>query len=155
MQLFEVEQEAYKLRRDAKRKKTVKNLSKDASAEIDMGKDAAPETPPRRTYWTSDVNDASLSEILAVNPNGLLIERDELSSLLSNLEDEKQANLRGMLLSGWSAKEGFRSDRILRGITYIPKYALSIFGGIQGRSCVTCAAHFQASVPMDYCNGSS
>ncbi len=131
MQLFEVEEETYKLRRDAKRKKAVKNLSKDASTEINLGEDAAPETPPRRTYWTSDVNDASLSEILVVNPNGLLIERDELSSLLSNLEDEKQASLRGMLLSGWSGKEGFRSDRIMRGITYIPKYALSVFGGIQ------------------------
>ncbi len=131
MQLFKVKEEAHKLRSDVKRKKAVNNLAKDASAEIDMGEDVAPETPPRRTYWTSDVNDASLSEILVVNPNGLLIERDELSSLLSNLEDEKQASLRGMLLSGWSAKEGFRSDRIMRGITYIPKYSLSVFGGIQ------------------------
>lgn len=96
-----------------------------------MGKDDAPEAPPARTFWTSDVNDAALSEILVVNPNGLLLERDELSTLLSNLEDEKQASLRGMLLSGWSGKEGFRSDRIMRGVTYIPKYSISLFGGIQ------------------------
>lgn len=69
--------------------------------------------------------------LLERNPNGILIERDELSSLLVSLEDERSATLRGMLLSGWSGNEGYRFDRIGRGTTALPKFAISIVGGIQ------------------------
>jgi hypothetical protein len=72
-----------------------------------------------------------LGELLAENPTGLLVERDELSSLLVKLEDDTQATARGMYLSGWSGKEGYRFDRIGRGTTSIPKFALSVVGGIQ------------------------
>jgi putative DNA primase/helicase len=68
---------------------------------------------------------------LAENPNGLLVERDELSSLLVTLEDERSATARGLYLSGWSGNEGYRFDRIIRGTTTLPKFALSVVGGIQ------------------------
>ncbi len=82
-------------------------------------------------YWTSNVNEASLGVLLEQNPNGLLIERDEISSMLVKLEDESAADLRGMMLSGWSGQEGYRFDRIMRGVTTLPKFALSVLGGIQ------------------------
>lgn len=131
MREYEARAEAFKLRREARKKAAVKALEKDAAASIDMGDGDAPEEPIARTYWTSDVNEASLGVLLEKNPNGVLIERDEISSLLVSLEDERNAALRGMLLSGWSGNEGYRFDRIGRGTTTIPKFAISIVGGIQ------------------------
>lgn len=130
-EVYEAEQEAFKLRKDAKKKSAVKALTKDADASIDLDGLAPPDEPIARTYWTSNVNEASLGVLLERNPNGLLIERDELSSLLVNLENEQSADLRGMMLSGWSGSEGYRFDRIMRGTTALPKFALSVIGGIQ------------------------
>ena len=127
--------EAYKTCKDAKRKAAVKALtkalSKDPNAKIELGEDHAPDEPVARTFWTSDATAERLGELLAENPNGLLVERDELSSLLMTLEDERGATARGLYLSGWSGKEGYRFDRIMRGTTTLPKFALSVVGGIQ------------------------
>jgi hypothetical protein len=128
---YEADVTAFKLRKEGRKKAAVKALTKDPNATIDLGGDAAPDEPIARTYWTSDVNEASLGVLLKNNPNGVLIERDELSALLSGLEDDSRADLRGMLLSGWSGKEGYRFDRIMRGTIYIPKFAVSMVGGIQ------------------------
>ena len=128
---YEAQFEAFKLRKDAKKKSAVKALAKDADANIDLGELALPDAPIPRTYWTSNVNEASLGVLLEQNPNGLLIERDELSSLMVSLENEQSADLRGMMLSGWSGNEGYRFDRIMRGTTNLPKFALSVVGGIQ------------------------
>ena len=43
----------------------------------------------------------------------------------------RNATARGLYLSGWSGREGYRFDRIMRGTTTLPKFALSVFGGIQ------------------------
>jgi hypothetical protein len=126
-----VQLEAYKLRKEARKKAAVKALAKDAGAGIDLGDLAPPDAPVPRTYWTSDATAEKLGELLAENPNGLLVERDELSSLLVTLEDERSATARGLYLSGWSGNEGYRFDRIMRGTTTLPKFALSVIGGIQ------------------------
>lgn len=128
---YEAEFERFKLRKDARRKSAAKILAEDAEANIELSEDAPPGRPIPRTYWTSNVNEASLGVLLERNPNGLLIERDELSSLMLSLEDEHRADLRGMMLSGWSGNEGYRFDRIERGTTALPKFALSVVGGIQ------------------------
>ncbi|MEF8755086.1 MAG: YfjI family protein [Accumulibacter sp.] len=130
-QVYEAAMAAAKLRHDAKKKRAVKELADNPDAEIDLGDQGAGKAPVPRCYWTSNVNEASLGVLLAENPNGLLIERDELSSLLVKLEDESAADLRGMMLSGWSGQEGYRFDRIMRGTTTLPKFALSVMGGIQ------------------------
>lgn len=106
-------------------------LAKDADASIDLGDIAPPDMPIPRTYWTSDATAERLGELLAENPTGLLVERDELSSLLVTLEDERNATARGLYLSGWSGNEGYRFDRIMRGTTMLPKFAVSVVGGIQ------------------------
>jgi putative DNA primase/helicase len=131
---FEIEFEAYKVRKEAKKKAAVKALARNPNAAINLGDEIEPPTEPvERIYWTSDVTPEKLGEILAKNPTGILIERDELSSLLSalELEDDRHSTLRGLLLSGWSGKEGYRFDRIIRGKTYLPKFAISVVGGIQ------------------------
>jgi len=130
-QVYEAAMAAAKVRHDAKKKRAVKVLVDDPDAEIDLGDQGPGKAPIPRCYWTSNVNEASLGVLLAENPNGLLIERDEISSLLVRLEDESAADLRGMMLSGWSGQEGYRFDRIMRGTTTLPKFALSVMGGIQ------------------------
>lgn len=129
--LYEVEIESYKLRKDAKKKAAAKALAKSLEADIDLSSEPPPDPPVARVYWTSDATAERLGELLAENPNGLLIERDELSSLLTSLEDERHAIARGLYLSGWSGKEGYRFDRIMRGTTTLPKFAVSMVGGIQ------------------------
>ena len=128
---YQIQLETFKLRKDAKKKSAVKALSKNADATIDLGDLITPDMPISRTYWTSDATAERLGELLAENPNGLLVERDELSSLLVTLEDERSATARGLYLSGWSGQEGYRFDRIMRGKTFLPKFALSVVGGIQ------------------------
>lgn len=128
---YEAKIEAFKMKKDAKKKAAVKALSKDDGAEINLGDLTPPDAPVARTYWTSDATAERLGELLAENPNGLLVERDELSSLLVTLEDERSATARGLYLSGWSGNEGYRFDRIMRGTTTLPKFALSVVGGIQ------------------------
>jgi putative DNA primase/helicase len=128
---YRKEVELFKLRKDAKKKAQAKALQKDPDREIDLDESVEPEAPLARTYWTSDVTAERLGELLAENPSGLLVERDELSSLLVTLEDERNATARGLYLSGWSGQEGYRFDRIMRGTTTLPKFALSVVGGIQ------------------------
>lgn len=128
---YRKEAELFKLRKDAKKKAQAKTLKDDPDAQIDLDDSEGPEAPRERTYWTSDVTAERLGELLAENPSGLLVERDELSSLLVTLEDERNATARGLYLSGWSGQEGYRFDRIMRGTTTLPKFALSVVGGIQ------------------------
>jgi hypothetical protein len=122
---------AFNVKKEGQKKRAIRVLSSNANAEIELGDDIPPDEPVARTYWTSNANEASLGVRLAENPNGLLIERDELSALLVSLEDESNAPLRGLMLSGWSGSEGYRFDRIGRGVTSLPKFALSVVGGIQ------------------------
>jgi hypothetical protein len=53
----------------------------------------------------------SLGELLASNPVGLLVERDELVSLLKHLDREEQCVARGFYLSGWSGQQPYTFDR--------------------------------------------
>jgi len=129
--IFDAELELAKIRNDAAKKAARNSLAENPDAKLDLVLEALPGAPPCRVYWTSDATVERLGEILAENPNGLLVERDELSSLLTNLEDERNATARGFYLTGWSGKEGYRFDRIMRGKTAIPAFALSVIGGIQ------------------------
>jgi len=128
---YQIQAKVAKLRSEAQEKKIKDRLKNDPQASVDFNHFNEPEAPCPRTYSTSDATAEKLGELLAENPNGLLVERDELASLLLNLEDERQATARGLYLSGWSGKEGYRFDRIGRGTTSVPKFALSVIGGIQ------------------------
>jgi hypothetical protein len=129
--LYEAELEKAKIKNDTAKKVARKTLEEDPTADVSLTINALPAAPSERVYWTSDATVERLGEILADNPNGLLVERDELASLLMSLEDERNASARGFYLSSWSGKEGYRFDRIMRGRTSIHAFALSVIGGIQ------------------------
>jgi len=90
-----------------------------------------PAPPTRQRYLTSDSTVEALGELLAANPRGLLVFRDELTGLLRSLDREGQETSRAFYLESWNATDGFTYDRIGRGTVDIPAVCLSVLGGIQ------------------------
>ncbi len=84
---------------------------------------------PRLT--TSDATVEKLGELLANNPRGLLLTRDELAGWLRTLDRESRSGEREAWLELWSGKEPLRVDRIGRGSISIPPSCVSMVGGIQ------------------------
>ncbi|OQX07273.1 MAG: hypothetical protein BWK76_25095 [Desulfobulbaceae bacterium A2] len=91
-----------------------------------------PGAPILRRYIAIDSNAASLGELHRLNPNGLLVHRDEMVSLLKSLDREDQAEARGFYLTAWNGDSSYTFDRILRGLNlHIPGVCLSLLGGTQ------------------------
>lgn len=90
-----------------------------------------PAPPAERRYLTSDVTAEKLGEICAAHPNGIMVHRDELLSLFSDLDQSEKASARGFFLTGWSGMEGYTFDRIMRGTVRVPAVNVSIFGTAQ------------------------
>src|SRR5262249_14472666 len=80
---------------------------------------------------TNDTSYEALGEILRSNPAGVLVERDELVSLLKHLDREEQIVARGFFLSGWSGTQPYSFDRIGRGHVHLDAVCISIVGNTQ------------------------
>jgi putative DNA primase/helicase len=123
-----------KLRAKENIKKATKILEKEATADISYllsAEEEAPE-PTLRRYIANDTNVASLGVLLQQNPNGLMVFRDELVSLLDNLDQEENASERGFYLTGWAGDSGYTFDRIGRGLhLHIDGVCLSMLGSTQ------------------------
>ena len=90
------------------------------------------EEPKLRRYIANDTSYQSLGELLRENPNGLLVHRDELMSLLKGLDQEQNVEARGFYLSAWSGTESYTFDRIGRGLNlHIPSVTVSMIGSTQ------------------------
>jgi putative DNA primase/helicase len=73
-----------------------------------------------------------LGELHRQNPNGLLVFRDELVSLLKMLDREENSEERGFYLTGWNGDSPYTFDRIGRGLNlHIPAVCLSLVGSTQ------------------------
>lgn len=86
--------------------------------------------PVRARYIVNDLTYEKLGQVLAENPDGVLLERDEMNGLLRKLSGEDEATARGFYLQAWSGG-AYTFDRIGRGTVTIPDARLSIVGGIQ------------------------
>ena len=122
-----------KLRAEAGEKaakaKLVKNSAADVSGDI---VDDELEAPTLKRYIANDTSAESLGELLRQNPNGLLVFRDELVSLLKGLDREENAPARGFYLTGWNGNSPYVFDRIGRGLNlHIPAVCLSMLGSTQ------------------------
>jgi len=87
--------------------------------------------PICRRYEVNDSTIEKLGELLAENPSGLLLFRDELSGFLHSLDREDRAGDRAKYLEMWTGRGELTYDRIERGTVRIPSNTLSILGGIQ------------------------
>ena len=109
-------------------------LRKDRNADISglfLHVDEVPE-PTLRRYIANDTSTESLGELLRQNPNGLLVFRDELVSLLDSLDEEGHTADRGFYLTGWNGDVPYTFDRIGRGLHLsIPAVCISMLGAIQ------------------------
>ena len=72
-----------------------------------------------------------LGELLAENPNGLLLYRDELMGFLMQLEKQGHEADRAFYLEAWNGTGSYTYDRIGRGSLFIPSNTMSLLGGIQ------------------------
>ena len=98
---------------------SLKDMIKEAQKEDPLGLGAGPEEPKPVRYRTNDSSYEAIGALLVANPAGLLVERDELVSLLKHLDREEQCVARGFYLSGWSGIQPYTFDRITRGHVHV------------------------------------
>lgn len=123
-----------KIRADAGEKAARQRAEKDRSADLGdlLYTEPIPDPPTLRRYIANDTSGASLGELLRQNPNGTLVFRDELVSLLKGLDREDNASERGFYLTGWTGKSSYTFDRIGRGMNlFIPAVCISLMGSTQ------------------------
>jgi hypothetical protein len=128
---YEIEIETFKLRKEDGQKKGRAALKEGAGDISSLLATIGPEEPKARRYIVNDATYEALGVILADNPNGTLAFRDELVSLLKNLDREEQVSARGFFLTAWNGTSGYTFDRIIRGKTYIEAACLSLLGSTQ------------------------
>ena len=87
--------------------------------------------PTCARFETNDATVEKLGELLAENPHGLLVFRDELVGWLRNLDKQGHEGSRSFFLESWDGKSGFTYDRIGRGTLRIESACISVLGGIQ------------------------
>lgn len=99
-----------------------------AEAELEA---AEANKPVCRRLLVSNATMAALQLILAENPQGVLLRRDELSGFLAHLQSRDAQEERAFILEAFNGKNYHPFDRIGRGSIIAETLCLSIFGGIQ------------------------
>ena len=113
-------------------RKLVKNGDRIAARAllVDL-QDSEPEPPTRKRLIVNDASVEKLGELLNQNPNGLLLERDELSGWLQSLSKEDHTNDRAFYLEAFNGTGRYVYDRIGRGTIDISSVCVSVIGTIQ------------------------
>lgn len=110
-------------------KKGVATVEEVAAKFATSGDDEA--EPVRRRYIVNDATVEKLGELLAGNPNGLLLSRDELIAWLRSFDRDGHEGDRAFFLEAWNGTGRFTYDRISRGTVEISAACVSVFGAIQ------------------------
>jgi hypothetical protein len=128
---YEAGLNAYELRKAVaiSLEKSALRKNKESKIELDLGEE--PKEPALVRYVTNDSSYEALGELLISNPTGILVERDELISLLKHLDREDQAVARGFFLFGWSGTQPYSFDRIGRGHKHVEAVCISVLGNTQ------------------------
>lgn len=138
-EIFEIEEEQYKgeqfvakVKHDAAIALAKKRATRGEALSADDYITDEPDAPICRRYTANDTSLESLGELLRQNPNGILVERDEIASLLTDLSREERAGMRAFLLTGADGRGSYTFDRIGRGLNlHVPRVCLSLFGTTQ------------------------
>jgi putative DNA primase/helicase len=127
---YEADLEGYKLRKSVRMQLDKEKLrGKDDGSTIELGEE--PQEPTALRYRTNDSSYEAVDELLISNPAGILVERDELVSLLKHLDREEQCVARGFYLSGWSGLQPYTIDRIGRGHRHSDGICVGVLGNTQ------------------------
>jgi len=88
--------------------------------------------PTERRFKSNDPTIEALAVLLAANPDGILVERDELMGWLSSMERQGREQDRPFYLECWNGNAAyFEYDRIGRGHLTVKSPCVSVLGGIQ------------------------
>jgi len=87
--------------------------------------------PSQSRLIAVDATFESLHQLLAENPAGIFVLRDELTGWLASLERQGRETERAFYLECWSGDTSFTIDRIGRGSIHVEHCCVSLFGGIQ------------------------
>jgi len=87
--------------------------------------------PTLRRLIANDPTFEAMHSILADNPAGVLLVRDELPGWWAMLDKPGREGERAFFLESWNGDRPYTVDRIGRGTVYVPALCLSIVGGIQ------------------------
>jgi hypothetical protein len=87
--------------------------------------------PVKRRLLVMDATPEKLHEILADNPAGVTVLRDELVGLIAEMDKEGRESQRSFYLQAWNGYGGHTIDRIGRGSIHVPHLCISLFGLIQ------------------------
>jgi hypothetical protein len=128
---YEMALVVYKVKQASAEKKAKEAGDPAALMQAYMAIGDPPEKPKFKRYVTSNATVEKLGEMCADNPNGIMYHRDELLSLLADLDRKEKAADRGFLMTGWSGLDAYTFDRIGRGTTYVPSVTISMFGTTQ------------------------
>ncbi|HED53175.1 MAG TPA: DUF3987 domain-containing protein [Phycisphaerales bacterium] len=96
-----------------------------------ISNDLAAAVPTRRRHVVNDATVQALSEIMAENPNGVTLVRDELLGFLRSFDMESQQAARAFYIEAWDGSGSYESDRIGRGNTRVEAVCLSLIGTCQ------------------------
>jgi len=131
---FQIELEAWEVRKKADLdgyRDSYKGSKTKGLVVVEYKPTNPPEKPKQKRYKSDDPTVEKLGLILAENPQGILLYRDELTGWLSSFQRKGRESDRPFFLEGWSAKQGFEVDRIGREVPHIEAVCISILGGIQ------------------------
>lgn len=87
-----------------------------------------PEPPTQKRLMVNDVTSEKLASLLAENPHGLLVYRDELIGLLNTWNKNGRENERAFYLEGWNGNDSYNFNRVGSGETHIENLCISLFG---------------------------
>ncbi len=126
--------ELAKLQVSVNRSEAKIKLKKDKSADVKslLQSSETDDAPILKRYKTNNASYEALGELLMENPNGLLVESDELIGLVKQLDAPGQEVARSFYLTAADGDKPYTFDRIMRGKgLHIDALCLSIIGGIQ------------------------
>lgn len=142
MQAYRISERLYKLQESHAHQRVKALLDKSGvpkdEASAILAANSEPELPKARRFFTSDATVEKLGEICAVNPQGLMLYRDEMASLWTEWSHPEKAAMRGFMMAGWGGLDGYTFDRIGRGTIRIPRVNLSLFGTTQPQRIAAC-----------------
>jgi hypothetical protein len=134
MAAYAEQAEFIKLQKTVNKSEAKKKLAKDAGADVKrlLKPDEIEDAPVLKRFITNNASYEALGELLMENPNGLLVEADEIVGLLKQLDAGGQEVARSFYLTAADGDKGYTFDRILRGKgLHIPALCLSVIGGTQ------------------------
>jgi putative DNA primase/helicase len=126
---YEEQKEAAELRLQAWKEKT--KAAHKAGKEPPMARpDTSLRVPTQQRLIINDATSEASHAIMANNPAGLFLIRDELMGWLSLLERVGREGERALCLEAWNGDTSHTIDRVGRGEIHVPACCLSIVGGI-------------------------